>query len=58
MSIMTCIKCERYIDTDYNVDGVWIDKKGNPSHDDPWDLVCSNCTEKTFTPEQVERYES
>ena len=58
MSIMTCIKCDVWVDTDYDVEGVWVDKKGSPSHDDPWDLVCSRCVENQFTPEQMEAYDN
>ena len=58
MSIMTCIKCDAWVDTDYDVEGVWIDEKGNPSHDDPCNLVCSGCIENHFTVEQIEEYEN
>ena len=58
MSVMCCDKCDRYIDTDFDVEGVWIDEYGNPSNKNPDRLVCSSCCEKHFTAEQMEEYDN
>jgi len=56
MSIITCTKCDRYIDLDWNVEGVWVDKKGKPSHSEPDGFICELCSEEIFSEEEVENY--
>ena len=58
MSIITCTKCDRYVDTDFDVEGVWVDENGKPSHSEPDSFICEPCSEKIFSEEEIENYNS
>ena len=40
MSVMRCDTCDRYIDTDYDVEGFW-----GIEHDTGPDFICGGCME-------------
>jgi hypothetical protein len=44
MSMMACRRCDQLVDTDYDMDGIWLDTG----------YICESCTDKMNDEERAE----